>query len=59
LPSVLPVMILGLIVHAIGEVMGYAIGAGRAAERMVSFDLSRCRYVGDRGWQSGPRISSR
>jgi hypothetical protein len=52
-------MILGLIVHAIGEVMGYAIGAGRAAERMVSFDLSRYRYVGDRGWQSGPRISSR
>jgi hypothetical protein len=58
LPSVLPVMILGVIVHAIGEVMGYAIGAGRAAERMVSLDLSRYRYVGDRGWQPGPRISS-
>jgi len=42
LPRVLPVLIIGLVAHAIGEVTGYVVGAGDAAQRRVSFELHRC-----------------
>jgi hypothetical protein len=45
LPRILPVLSVGLIAHAVGEVTGYAIGAGDAAHRRVSFELNRYLHV--------------
>ena len=45
LPRVLPVLITGLVAHAVGEVTGYALGDGDAAQRRVSFELNRYRHI--------------
>ena len=45
LPRILPVLVMGLIMHAVGEVTGYAFGAGDAAQRSLTFELSRRRHV--------------
>jgi glycosyltransferase involved in cell wall biosynthesis len=47
LPRILPAMSMGLVMHAIGEVTGYAFGAGAAAQRRVTFELERCRHVAE------------
>jgi glycosyltransferase involved in cell wall biosynthesis len=48
LPGILPSLILGLTMHGLGEIMGYAFGAGEAVQRRVSFELNRCRHVAER-----------
>jgi hypothetical protein len=45
---VLPAMLAGLIPHALGEVAGYAFGAGEAEERYSSFEMNRSLYVTER-----------
>ena len=45
---VLPAMLAGLIPHALGEMTGYAFGAGRAEERYSSFELNRSIHVTER-----------
>jgi hypothetical protein len=45
LPRVLPALTIGLVAHAIGELTGYALGAGAATQRRVSFELSRHRHI--------------
>jgi hypothetical protein len=45
LPGILPWLALGLAMHGLGEVVGYAIGAGDAVKRRMSFELNRCRHV--------------
>jgi len=45
LPRVLPALIMGLAAHAIGEVTGYTLSAGDAAQRRVSFELNRHLHV--------------
>lgn len=52
LPRILPPLILGLIMHGLGEVIGYAFGAGDAAQRRVSFELNRCQHVAERDRQA-------
>jgi glycosyl transferase family 2 len=44
LPRILPALIVGQIADAFGQVIGYAFGAGNAAQRMVTFELNRCRH---------------
>lgn len=44
-PGVLPWITLGLAMHGLGEVVGYAFGSGDAATRRMSFELNRCRHV--------------
>jgi hypothetical protein len=45
---VLPAMLAGLIPHALGEVAGYAFGAGAAEERYSSFEMNRSLHVTER-----------
>ncbi len=45
LPGVLPPLIGGLLIDGVGEMFGYALGAGRAAEEMLRFEFHRSRYV--------------
>jgi hypothetical protein len=45
LPRVLLPLTMGLVAHAVGELTGYALGAGAAVQRRVSFELSRRRHV--------------
>jgi hypothetical protein len=44
-PRILPVLMSGLVPHACGELVGYAIGKGRAEERYTSYELARIRHV--------------
>ncbi len=41
LPMVLPALLIGLIVHAAGEGVGYALGPGRSAEKRCDYELRR------------------
>ena len=45
LPGILPILIIGLVADALGQLAGYALGAGNAAQRRVSFELNRCQHV--------------
>jgi hypothetical protein len=45
LPRILPALIVGLVADAFGQLTGYAFGAGAAAQRRVSFELSRYQHV--------------
>ena len=45
---VLPAMLAGLIPHALGEVTGYAFGAGRAEERYSSYEINRSLHLTER-----------
>jgi hypothetical protein len=45
---VLPAMLAGLIPHALGEVAGYAFGAGASEERYSSFELNRSIHLTER-----------
>ena len=45
---VLPAMLAGLIPHALGEMAGYALGAGRAEERYSTFEMNRSLHVTER-----------
>lgn len=48
LPRVLPSLAIGLIMHSIGEVTGYALGSGASPRRMLSYELSRHRHMAKR-----------
>ncbi|HYN85106.1 MAG TPA: glycosyltransferase [Pyrinomonadaceae bacterium] len=45
LPRVLPAMVAGLVPHAIGEMVGYALGLGDAERRYSYFEMRRTRHV--------------
>ncbi|HEY7221533.1 MAG TPA: glycosyltransferase [Candidatus Binatia bacterium] len=45
LPRILPALIIGLLADAVGQLMGYASGAGNAARYRVNFELNRYRHV--------------
>jgi len=52
-PRVLPSLAVGLITHSIGEVVGYAMGSGGSAQRMLSYELSRHRHMAKRNGRNG------
>jgi len=45
LPRMVPAFLAGLIPHVVGEVTGYAVGMGRAAERYSFFEMKRFLHV--------------
>jgi len=45
LPKVVPAIVAGLLPHALGEVVGYALGLGRAQERYSYFETKRILHV--------------
>jgi glycosyltransferase involved in cell wall biosynthesis len=45
LPRIVPALITGLIADALGQITGYAFGAGDAAQRRVSFELNRYQHI--------------
>jgi len=45
LPRILPVLILGSVVSAAGEMVGYAFGSGDARQQLSHFDFHRLRHV--------------
>jgi GT2 family glycosyltransferase len=53
-PGVLPTLILGLVVSAVGEMMGYALGAGDAKQKLSNFEFHRYRHVREQDEQVVP-----
>lgn len=51
-PLVLPPMILGLVAASLGELMGYALGAGNAMQQMCDFEYHRDRHLAKRDRQA-------
>ena len=49
-PLVLPPLVLGLVVSAVGEMVGYVFGAGNATEQLARMELFKMEYLtkGDR-----------
>lgn len=51
-PRVLPALVVGLTLDAVGQVLGYALGAGNASRKLFRFEFHRDRYsssgTGDR-----------
>jgi hypothetical protein len=45
LPRAIPYVILGLLAHSFGEMMGYALGSGDAGERKSLKEFDRARFV--------------
>ena len=48
IPKVVPPLLLGLVSHTVGEVAGYLLGEGRAAEHRRSIELNRFQHVAER-----------
>ena len=44
-PRMIPALLAGLLPHVVGEITGYALGAGRAAERYSYFEMKRFLHV--------------
>lgn len=48
LPDIIPWLILGLTVSAIGELIGFVFGKGRAQSKTIDLDFNRHRFVSSR-----------
>jgi len=53
-PGVLPTLILGLVVSAVGEMMGYALGAGDARQKLSNFEFHRYQHLAERDSREKP-----
>jgi GT2 family glycosyltransferase len=51
-PGVLLTLILGLVVSAVGEMMGYALGAGDAKQKLSNFEFHRIRHLREQDRQN-------
>jgi GT2 family glycosyltransferase len=47
-PAILPVLILGLTVSALGEMLGYASGEGNSRKALTHLEFHRIRHIGRR-----------
>ena len=45
LPSVLPALCVGLTFHALGELVGYALGMGNAERQFSSYEMTRIEHL--------------
>jgi len=52
LPRILLPLVAGLIASALGELIGYAVGAGAASEQLAKMEIDKVRYVTDRDRRS-------
>jgi len=50
-PRVVPALAVGLVVDTIGQVLGYALGAGKASRKLFAFEFHRDRYA---NWDRHP-----
>jgi hypothetical protein len=48
MPAILPVMLLALILHTLGEVAGYVFGEGDTREQLANFEFDRLRQLSER-----------
>jgi glycosyl transferase family 2 len=46
-PRILPALLVGLTLDAVGQVLGYALGPGNASRKLYSYEFHRDRYVAD------------
>ena len=46
-PRILPSLVTGLVAHCLGEISGYALGAGNAARQRVPCELNRCEFLAE------------
>jgi hypothetical protein len=53
-PRVLPALVLGLTLDAVGQMIGYAAGAGNAGRKLSYFEFHRDRYLVTRDSQTKP-----
>jgi glycosyltransferase involved in cell wall biosynthesis len=51
--KVLPALMLGLVVSALGELLGYASGAGDAKQKLSTFEFHRVRHLANQGGRAG------
>ena len=54
-PRVVPALLVGLAVDTVGQILGYGLGAGKANEKLFSFEFHRDRYGAKRDLQSAPQ----
>jgi hypothetical protein len=47
LPQLIPVVLFGLVIHAVGEAIGYIAGVGKAEDRYFTFEVSRLSHLAD------------
>jgi hypothetical protein len=47
-PAILPPLILGLLASALGEMIGYLIGAGAASEELAKMEIDKVRHITER-----------
>jgi GT2 family glycosyltransferase len=48
MPAILPVMLLALMLHTLGEVAGYVLGEGDTREQLANFEFDRLRQLSER-----------
>jgi hypothetical protein len=53
-PRVVPALVVGLTVDTVGQMLGYGFGAGKANQKLFSFEFHRDRYCATRDPQSAP-----
>ena len=51
-PRVLPALVVGLTLDTVGQVLGYALGAGNASQKLFYFEFHRDRYLAKRDRQT-------
>lgn len=54
-PQILPGMVTALMAHCLGEISGYALGAGDAAWQRVPCELNRCEFLRESEKKSATR----
>lgn len=47
-PRIVPALAVGLTLDTVGQVLGYALGAGRASQKLCAFEFHRHRHVARR-----------
>jgi GT2 family glycosyltransferase len=50
-PRIVPALLVGLIFDAVGQMLGYALGAGHAGRKLAPFEFHRDRHVATRATQ--------
>jgi hypothetical protein len=50
-PRVVPALVVGLTLDTVGQMLGYALGAGKASQKLFYFEFHRDRYLAKRSRQ--------
>jgi glycosyltransferase involved in cell wall biosynthesis len=55
-PRVVPALLVGLTLDTVGQVLGYAVGPGRASRKLFPFEFHRDRYLVKRDRRTEARV---